>query len=59
MIQITILTVQNYVHMLEEKLMEGVVHKQWQGQEASKTSERIERYSTQNSSIYTPNSFNR
>lgn len=45
--------------MLKEKLTEGVVHKQWEAQEASKTSERTERYSTQNSSIYTPNSFNR
>ena len=45
--------------MLEEKLTEGIVHKQWEAQEASKTSERTERYSTQNSSIYTPNSFNR
>ena len=45
--------------MLEEKLTEGIVHKQWEAQEASKTSERTERYSTKNSSIYTLNSFNR
>ena len=45
--------------MLKENITEGVVHKQWEVQEASKTSERTERYSTQNSSIYTPNSFNR
>ena len=45
--------------MLEEKLTEGIVHKQWEAQEASKTSERTERYSIKNSSIYNPNSFNR